>query len=38
MFVDAVVLNDGGNVLDALSYAAVAALGDTRVPGATASQ
>lgn len=32
VYVDAVILNDAGNVLDALSYAALAALANTRIP------
>lgn len=32
IYIDGVVLNDGGNVLDALSYACKAALASTRIP------
>lgn len=32
MYIDALVLNDDGNVLDALSLACYAALANTRVP------
>ena len=32
LYIDALVLNDNGNVLDALSLAALAALMNTRIP------
>lgn len=38
VFVDALVLNDGGNVLDALSIASLAALRSTRVPKVKVTQ
>lgn len=38
IFVDALVLNDDGNVLDALSIASLAALKSTRIPKVKVSQ